>query len=700
MQFYIDGGWVDVTALEHVRTADSIVIAGGQRSESGDVTYGSCALTLEGASGDYNNRNPMSQYYGLIGRNTPMRVWAGSDLVFHGEVSEWPQRWNVAGTDVTVPIEAAGILRRLSQGAKALHTPLYRAIVTTSPIAYWPLEDGRDVQRSASPIAGVPPIIVEPPIGLSQPAAFLKFNATTGMPGTGNLVDFTGGAQMSAPVPSHPTTTAYRFEIVVGFTDPNPVQSFIDDPVTLLLATFKMSDGTVFRIDHDGTHLLLEYTDPPAFSFTELTPTTVNLYDGRAHHVRVDLAQSGANIAASITIDGVLVATDTYPTHTLAALSSVVLSEGNGAGANRPSINSLAVWAPWAGSVDTAAAAGGWVGETAAGRIERLCNEEGVAFDLVGFAADTALMGPQRADTLVSLLRDGAKVDGGILFETPYMLGLGYRTRESLYNQTPLALDYTAGQIAPPLLPVDDDQTLWNDVTVNRVNGGSARAVQLTGPLSTAAPPDGVGTYDRGPLDVTVQTDAQLADLAAWVKHLGTWDESRYPVIAVNLSAPDVAADPALIANMLVSGLGDLVSIDNPPAWLPPGPIVAMIRGYTLALGPKVAVLRWNATPAGPYTVGALNSSTLGRLDTAGSTTTEDLDTTEAGVDVTSPGAPWSTTAVPYDVAIGGERMTVTSVSGAGPAQTLTVTRSVNGVVKTHDAGAAVSLFQPLRLAH
>lgn len=63
---------------------------------------------------------------------------------------------------------------------------------------------------------------------------------------------------------------------------------------------------------------------------------------------------------------------------------------------------------------------------------------------------------------------------------------------------------------------------------------------------------------------------------------------------------------------------------------------------------------------------------------------------------VSTPTGPvWSDTAVPYDICIGGERMTVTAVTGAGAAQVFTVTRSVNDVAKAHASGAAVGLFKP-----
>jgi hypothetical protein len=57
----------------------------------------------------------------------------------------------------------------------------------------------------------------------------------------------------------------------------------------------------------------------------------------------------------------------------------------------------------------------------------------------------------------------------------------------------------------------------------------------------------------------------------------------------------------------------------------------------------------------------------------------------------------WTTNSAdwPFDILVGGERMTVTAISGASSPQTFTVTRSVNGIMKTHSAGESVTLFAP-----
>lgn len=62
----------------------------------------------------------------------------------------------------------------------------------------------------------------------------------------------------------------------------------------------------------------------------------------------------------------------------------------------------------------------------------------------------------------------------------------------------------------------------------------------------------------------------------------------------------------------------------------------------------------------------------------------------------TASGALWSHSDGDFDVIAGGERMTVTAITGSSSPQTFTVTRAVNGVLKAHDAGEAVELFEPV----
>ena len=67
-------------------------------------------------------------------------------------------------------------------------------------------------------------------------------------------------------------------------------------------------------------------------------------------------------------------------------------------------------------------------------------------------------------------------------------------------------------------------------------------------------------------------------------------------------------------------------------------------------------------------------------------------------VAVSSEASLWTAdpTLLPIYVCVGGERMLVTSISGAASPQTFVVTRSVNGVVKSHEEGAVIELADPV----
>ena len=74
---------------------------------------------------------------------------------FWGEVSSWPQRWGKkGGPTVHSPIQCAGPLRRLGQGASPIQSPMRRGSAALDDLeAYWPLEDGPD-STTLGPVVG------------------------------------------------------------------------------------------------------------------------------------------------------------------------------------------------------------------------------------------------------------------------------------------------------------------------------------------------------------------------------------------------------------------------------------------------------------------------------------------------------------------------------------------------------------------
>jgi hypothetical protein len=173
-------------------------------------------------------------------------------------------------------------------------------------------------------------------------------------------------------------------------------------------------------------------------------------------------------------------------------------------------------------------AAFAYAGETAIARITRVATDGGISIGTVG-TVESATMGTQFTESRLAQIRDAEATDMGILGEDRTSGALLYRSRSSLYNGSPVfTLDYSAGQVSPPLEPVDDDQATRNDVTATRREGGSARYTVDTGPMSTLDPPDGVGRYDTD-ITVNVQTDGLLDGVAAWVANIGTLDKARWP---------------------------------------------------------------------------------------------------------------------------------------------------------------------------
>jgi hypothetical protein len=231
-----------------------------------------------------------------------------------------------------------------------------------------------------------------------------------------------------------------------------------------------------------------------------------------------------------------------------------------------------------------------------------------------------------------------------------------------------------------------DDQRLRNDVTVNWTGGSSAHLVDQTSI-------DSEGLYDEE-VEVNVATDERLDNQAGWRLHLGTWPELRLPAISTGL----VKAGTPVVNGWLNTDLGDRVTATNLMRQYDPT-ADQLLEGYeeTLSLfGWDVALI---GSPAGPWEVGVRDDPTRGKRDTAGTVLNNACDSDDTAltmrVDV---GPHWTTAAgdVPFDINIGGEQMRVTAVTlFAGAFYVFTVTRSINGVVKSHAAESAVNLWRP-----
>jgi hypothetical protein len=71
VEILVDGEWTDITS--DVRLDERITITRGRRDEASRVDRSTARLKLANTGGKYSPRNPLSEYYGLIGRNTLLR---------------------------------------------------------------------------------------------------------------------------------------------------------------------------------------------------------------------------------------------------------------------------------------------------------------------------------------------------------------------------------------------------------------------------------------------------------------------------------------------------------------------------------------------------------------------------------------------------------------------------------------------------
>jgi len=82
------------------------------------------------------------------------------------------------------------------------------------------------------------------------------------------------------------------------------------------------------------------------------------------------------------------------------------------------------------------------------------------------------------------VLKDAAEADGGILLESTRRLGITYRPRTDLYWSNVVELNYTDSTIQPSLEPVEDDQTILNQVTYT-ADGSSYSETETDGARGT-----------------------------------------------------------------------------------------------------------------------------------------------------------------------------------------------------------------------
>ena len=575
---------------------------------------------------------------------------------FHGVVPAWPQQWDQSGNDSWTSVEVAGPLRRLDKGNRPVQSTLRKRIPLGNPLAYWPMEDGPRVDRPSSAL----------PNGTPLKTSGLEFASDDSLSGSAALPTLRGAGSIDGSVPGA-VATGWHAEMVYN------------------LPSLPTADSTIFRVDFDGggdgirsgrlrydsgniVLQLLDDDDNPKYIATLSSPEARAALTGAWQRMQMFTAtQSGTTYVACAWRN---VVSNTwwvmYRSYSGSAgrISRVRaswhesmqgLAVGHLSAYDQAGFMNGSTPAPTVSIYN--AADDGFAGETSTTRIRRVAQEELMDIVTPGIESDGTRMGPQPVGTVMDIIRDTEATDGGVLTELREDLALMYRPRASMYNRpVALVLDQAAGQIAAPLDPVKDDQDVVNQMVVTRSGGGSSDPEVLpdSHPLSEV----NVGLYDADET-YNLYRDEQTIDQAAWRLSVATVDGQRVPTVTLNMMAPGMVPLQQRVLDYLDQQ--SVIEIRN--VLFRPDPVRLIVEGYTERISRSEWTFELNCTPAEPWEPGVWGEA---KADSAGSELYTAAGETDTALVLANPGDhPWTDdpSEVPWDIRVGGERMTVTAVS-------------------------------------
>lgn len=698
-QLYVNGAWT---------TYPGYSAEGWEYTIGPDVETGTrpnkIAFTFQNTDLNLDPEKADSPLYGQIGLNTPMRLLLDGSVVAQCSASSWVPDANQEHDAATgygrawVNVTAEGLLHTVQRWSDKLDSALTRQTLSygTALMGYWPIEDpsGAAQLSQRAPRGGIGNYSggtrlasVDGPAG-SSPIA--QIGASTSMGGVFANAAASNGWQVCFTFQADAAPSSATYLPIFGFHDTlgrtwwwnvNNSAMGIDvySQITSALVVnhtvgnggIDLTTATRFRIKATptggGTSTLIEYAWYQADGsviFGTSTTMAENHGAPTAWFVRENAWNTAGGIGQVFAVDD-------------------------------PTIDLT-------GGYDAAAAFNGYRGERAIRRWIRLMGELGLPWFFNGTDVDWCpRMGPQKPDTALNLLKEAVMTDGGIMYDSGSSYAIVMRPYHAIVHRTPvLALEKggTGDHIAPPFRRATDDHGVANDVTVENRDGMKATAVLETGPMSIEAPPTGIGRYIfGGDLKLNYRDPLRLAGRANWEMRKGTLRRPRYPKLTIWLHK-----HPDLKATVQSMRPGDTITVSGEE----PDTITLRVISIERAGDAVHDRVTFNCLPAEPYDV--LRYATSGNKWSSSSTTLRSsisAGATTVPIRTRYEVETWSTTGVPYDWRIAGERVTVTAMSaptysGGWYEQDATVTRAVNGISKAQTSGAQVTLWQVRRFGN
>lgn len=702
--------WYDITG--DVRQADRqmvSIVPMGRSDETSTAQPAGCAFQLDNTSGDYTAYSAASRWYPNVRANTPIRVTVNltgvaedSSVRFQGYANGWEPSWDTTGNLAVVTVSASGILRRLQQGSSPLESAMFRSIVAANPVRYWSLED---LSGSTTVASGLPSG------SAMNTAGTINYASDSGLAGSQPSLVFTADSSLSSPIPTTPFASQWQIDwfahVPAAFATDTVVMRVWTAGGTVaywefIMGTTGVPSQRVVGYDPNGGVLVDSgLFASPGFLTADWSHLRLMAKDAGGGNVQwalVEFPISGAGGSIGGTFAGTPGAPYFLHIPAQANLNGVAYAH-------------IAAYNAYDFSA-TDRSARGWAPDDVLGgtlakpeyaheRVTRLCAENGIPVTVIG--TSDKVMGRQGVDTLLTLLRECERADGGVLCDG-LGPGLTFVCDSSRYNApATLTADVTVRDVGVPVQPKDNDQRRRNLVKITRKDGTTATFEDKTGPMGT----DAIGTYDHGET-LNLAYDAALVQHAAWKVHLGTVEGFRYPSLTLDLAARPAPAEAWL--SCTVSSRIDLTNLSTAATQHPAGDVRLLLEGWGELLSPFVWVVRTNTSQYDPYEVGAYDPGGITvrtpRYDAEGATLSGAHDAAVTTLSLAIAGNNvFAHDDGDYVITVAGEDMLVTAVGAAsgswpgGFTQTLTVTRAYNGVTKAHASGEEVHVKYPARYA-
>lgn len=644
-----------------------------------------CLLTWNNQSGDMDPADPRAALYGLVGRNTSVRLKLGpsAGVVFAGEASSFrPDSTLLAdGTRGRrwVTMEAAGQNRRVGRWDDPLSSAMYDYNLSiTGLLGFWPMENGGTDTTSLSEISGAPGALA------GTISGSVTFSAVDGPAGGDKALQLGTGGALSGKF-SRVHTSGWQVLFHVKLDAVPGSATYLD----MFSITLSNNNRFVWQVSNAGYNFVVyDPTGAVKGSFSSLA--VVDLTKWVRCRVRFTFS------AGTVTVEPAWYAQDDP---TVWGVTFTYADSGTGAlitwNAVQNAYTLNASYQHVLGTTNTAVVLTNTVqfnaygGERAGDRAVRLCNQVGLSLTMVGNISDTPQMGRMLPKKFVDLMEECRVTDGGLLYDG-FASGLPtFRTRRDIEKQgVALALNKTDTSL---LQPDYGDNLIANDITVTNISGAVAKSVATSGPLSIQPPPAGVGRYQKK-VDVNYSSDDPIDDRAAWEQGLGTVDRRWYRQITI-----DLLGNPGLLDTIIALKPGDLITL----AGAEPDTVKLHLRNVNWKIQGAPIQATLTCVPADVADVGVLDGTR--RLQARATTLAAGITAaaTSLTLQMSDPDEQWrpGNNAVP--VYIDGELITlgtVGAVTGSGPwTQAVTgCTRGVNGFTKAHLAGAAVTVQNPI----